>query len=62
MKAYEVPAASLSAKGTAAVNMLNLHPEEKITAIIKQGNDVGSDGYLFMATKKGTIKKTPISD
>ena len=62
MKAYEVPTASLSAKGTAAVNMLNLHPEEKITAIIKQGDELGPDGFLFMATKKGIIKKTPIKD
>ncbi len=61
MKAYEVPQASLAAKGTAAVNMLNMHPEEKITAIIKQG-DAGADGFLFMTTKKGTIKKTPIKD
>ena len=61
MKAYEVPQASLAAKGTAAVNMLNMHPEEKITAIIKQG-DAGANGYLFMATKKGTIKKTAIKD
>ncbi len=61
MKAYEVPQASLTAKGTAAVNMLNMHPEEKITAIIKQG-DAGADGYLFMATKKGTIKKSAIKD
>jgi len=61
MKAYEVPQASLSAKGTAAVNMLNMHPEEKITAIIKQG-DTGENGYLFMATKKGTIKKSAIKD
>ena len=60
LKAYEVPAASLSAKGTAAVNMLNMHPEEKITAIIKQGSELSEDGYLFMATKKGTIKKTSI--
>ncbi len=60
MKAYEVPQASLAAKGTAAVNMLNMHPEEKITAIIKQGDNV--DGYLFMATKKGTIKKSAIKD
>ena len=60
-KAYEVPQASLAAKGTAAVNMLNMHPEEKITAIIKQG-DAGADGYLFMATKKGTIKKSAIKD
>ena len=62
MKAYEVPQASLAAKGTAAVNMLNMHPEEKITAIIKQGDELGKDGYLFMATKKGTIKKTSIKD
>ncbi len=62
LKAYEVPQASLAARGTAAVNMLNLHPEEKITAIIKQGTELGADGFLFMATKKGTIKKTPIKD
>ena len=62
LKAYEVPQASLIAKGTAAVNMLNLHPDEIVTSIIKQGDEVGTDGYLFMATKKGTIKKTPIKD
>ena len=61
LKAYEVPQASLSAKGTAAVNLLNMHPEEKITAIIKQGETSG-EGYLFMATKKGTIKKSAIKD
>ncbi len=61
LKAYEVPQASLAAKGTAAVNLLNMHPEEKITAIIKQG-DAGANGYLFMATKKGTIKKSAIKD
>ena len=61
LKAYEVPQASLTAKGTAAVNLLSMHPEEKITAIIKQGTGM-EDGYLFMATKKGTIKKTAIKD
>ena len=61
LKAYEVPQASLTAKGTAAVNVLNMHPEEKITAIIKQGTGL-EDGYLFMATKRGTIKKTAIKD
>lgn len=60
LKAYEVPQASLAAKGTAAVNMLNMHPDEKITAIIKQGSEVSEDGFLFMTTKKGTIKKTSI--
>ncbi len=61
LKAYEVPQATLAAKGTAAVNLLSMHPEEKITAIIKQGTGL-EDGYLFMATKKGTIKKTAIKD
>lgn len=62
LKAYEVPAASLQAKGVAAVNLLQLQPEEKITAIIKFEKDVKDDGYLFMATVKGTIKKTPVKD
>ncbi|MBR3319930.1 DNA gyrase subunit A [Candidatus Saccharibacteria bacterium] len=62
LKAYEVPQASLSAKGTAAVNLLSMHPEEKITAIIKQETGADGNGYLFMATKKGTIKKTAAKD
>ena len=62
LKAYEVPAASLSAKGVAAVNLLQLQPEEKITAIIKHEKNTNEDGYLFMATKKGTVKKTPVKD
>jgi DNA gyrase subunit A len=61
LKAYEVPAASLSAKGVAAVNLLQLQPEEKITSIIKQEKDADPTGYLFMATVGGTIKKTEIS-
>lgn len=60
LKAYEVPQASLTAKGTAAVNLLNMHPDEKVTAIIKQGEN--AEGYLFMATKKGTIKKTAVKE
>jgi len=60
LKAYEVPQASMVAKGTAAVNLLNMHPDEKVTAIIKQGEN--TDGYLFMATKKGTIKKTAVKE
>ena len=62
LKAYEVPAASLSAKGVAAVNLLQLQPEEKITAIIKHEKNANEDGYLFVATKKGTVKKTPVKD
>lgn len=62
LKAYEVPAASLQAKGVAAVNLLQLQPEEKITSIIRHEKDANDDGYLFMATTKGTIKKTPLKD
>lgn len=62
LKAYEVPAAGLNAKGVAAVNLLQLQPEEKITAIIKHEKDAKDTGYLFMATKNGTVKKTPLTD
>lgn len=63
LKAYEVPAASLSAKGVAAVNLLQLQPEEKITAIIRYDSKRPDEtGYLFMATVKGTVKKTPVKD
>lgn len=62
LKAYEVPAASLAAKGVAAVNLLNLQPEERITSIIRHEKDAKDDGYLFMSTIKGTIKKTPLKD
>ena len=62
LKAYEVPAASLQAKGVAAVNLLQLQPEEKITSIIKHAKNASDEGFLFMSTIKGTVKKTPIKD
>lgn len=62
LRAYEVPAAGLGARGVAAVNLLQLQPEEKITAIVKYGKDAQDEGYLFMTTVKGTVKKTPIKD
>lgn len=62
LRAYEVPAASLQAKGVAAVNLLQLQPEEKITSIITFAKDAGDDGYLFMTTAKGTVKKTAVKD
>ena len=60
LRAYDVPAASLQAKGVAVVNLLSLQSEEKVTSIIKYSKDevAASDGYLFMATANGTIKKT----
>lgn len=62
LKAYEVPAAGLAAKGVAAVNLLQLQPQEKITSIINSPKDANDEGYLFMATTKGTVKKTPLKD
>ena len=62
LKAYEVPAASLATKGVAAVNLLQLQPEEKITSIIKHEKNAIDEGYLFMATTKGTVKKTPFKE
>lgn len=62
LKAYEVPASGLAAKGVAVVNLLQLQPEEKITSIIRHAKNANDDGYLFMATVKGTIKKTPFKD
>lgn len=62
IKAYEIPQSSLIAKGTAAVNLLSMHPDEKITAVIKQGSEASENGFLFMATTKGTIKKTALKD
>ncbi len=62
LRAYEVPQASLQAKGVAAVNLLQLQPEEKITSIIKYSKDDPKGGYLFMTTTNGTIKKTAVED
>ena len=62
LKAYEVPVAGLQAKGVAIVNLLQLQPEEKITSMIKIEKDRPSDGYLFMTTVEGTVKKTPVKD
>lgn len=61
LKAYEIPEAGRTARGTAIINLLQLAPEEKITALIpikeyKEGR------FLFMATKNGIVKKTPITD
>ena len=61
LKAYEIPEASRTSRGMAIVNLLQLQPEEKITAVIpmkkfEEGN------YLFMATKNGIVKKTPIME
>ena len=61
IKAYQIPEASRIARGTAIVNILPLEAGEKITALIPI-KDLGKEEYLFMATKKGIVKKTLISE
>ena len=61
IKAYQIPEASRIARGTAIVNILPLEAGEKITAMIPI-KDLDRESYLFMATKKGLVKKTLISE
>ena len=61
LKAYQIPEAGRTSRGTAIINLLQLQPEEKITAMIPFSAD-GEAKYLFMATKKGTVKKTKLEE
>ena len=61
MKAYEIPEAGRTSRGTAIINLLQLQPGEKITAVIPI-DEYREGEYLFMATRRGLVKKTPITD
>ena len=61
LKVYQIPEASRTARGTAIINLLNLQPDEKVTAMIPFKSD-GNEKYLFMATRKGMVKKTPLTE
>ena len=61
LKAYEIPEASRTARGTAIINLMQLMPEEKITAVIPI-SEYQEGNYLFMATKNGIVKKTQICE
>ena len=61
LKAYEIPEAGRTARGTAIINLLQLQAGEKITAVLSL-KDYSQGQYLFMATKSGIVKKTPIQD
>ena len=61
IKAYEIPEAGRTARGTAIVNLLQLQPGEKVTAAIPM-REIDDDKYLFMATKNGMVKKTPMRE
>ena len=60
IKAYEIPEASRTAKGTPVINFLNLDQGERVTAVIPV-KEFADDNYLIMITRNGTIKKTPMS-
>ncbi len=59
LKTYEVPAAGLGAKGVAIVNLLQLQPEEMVSAVINVSKQENSNGNLMMCTVRGVVKKTP---
>ena len=61
LKGYEIPESGRTSRGTAIINLLQLQPEEKITAIIPL-SDYDDEKYLFMATRNGLVKKTPLQD
>ena len=61
IKAYEIPEASRTSRGTAIVNLIPLQPDEKITAMIPV-KEYENEKYLFMATKNGIVKKTSVTD
>ncbi len=61
LKAYEIPLVGRAAKGQALVNLIQLAPEEKVT-VITTSSGIAPGAYFFIATKRGTVKKTPVAD
>jgi DNA gyrase subunit A len=59
MKTYEVPASGLTTKGVAVVNLLQLQPDEVVTSIVRSDSKA-DNGFLFMCTIQGVVKKTAI--
>lgn len=62
LPAYEIPVASRTAKGQAIVNLLQMRKDESVTAMLVENKKGERGEYLFMATRKGTVKKTAIKD
>ena len=61
LRAYEIPEAGRVAKGTNIINLIAIEPDERIETVLSI-RDNTKDGFLFMATKQGIVKKTPLSD
>ena len=62
LRAYEIPDAGRTAKGLNLVNLIQIDPDERIETILTIKDDEEKDGFLFMGTKQGVVKKTPIAD
>lgn len=62
LKVHEVPASSLNAKGVAVVNLVQLQPEEHVTSMVKLDKAHDGNGFMFMTTTQGVVKKTPVMD
>ena len=60
-RAYEIPDAGRTAKGTNIINLIQIEQDEKIETVLTVRDNI-HDGYLFMATKHGLVKKTPLSE
>ena len=61
LKAYEIPESGRTSRGTAVINLLELQNGEKVTSVIRTGS-FDSESYVFMATRSGMVKKTPMQD
>ena len=61
LRAYEIPEAGRTAKGTNIINLIAIEPDERIETVLTV-RDGGKEGFLFMGTKKGIVKKTPLQD
>ena len=62
LKAYEVPQTSRTAMGTAIINLINIQPGERITATVPMKEYKAAEGYLLMATERGEVKRTALSE
>ena len=61
LRAYEIPDAGRTAKGTNVINIIAIEPDERIETVLTIRDDI-SEGFLFMATREGLVKKTPLSE
>ncbi|MDI9217694.1 DNA gyrase subunit A [Clostridium tertium] len=61
LRAYEIPDAGRTAKGTNIINLIAIEQDEKIETVLSVKDDV-NEGFLFMGTKQGLVKKTPLSE